>query len=150
MQLLKVLFDTSTLVASMVEDHPSHSNCLPWLQRVQNEEISGYVCTHTIAELYAVLTRFPRTPRISPELAQQLLLENLIKFNTVSLIAEDYQAVIARMVGLNIPGGGIYDGLIAQAAIKAEVNLLLTLNPNNFTRLGEDIARLVHIPTDSF
>ncbi|MBW4566670.1 MAG: hypothetical protein KME31_01245 [Tolypothrix carrinoi HA7290-LM1] len=55
----------------------------------------------------------------------------------------DYQATIARMVSLNLPGGGIYDALIAQAAIKANVDVLLTLNANDFTRLGEDVAQLV-------
>jgi predicted nucleic acid-binding protein len=47
------------------------------------------------------------------------------------------------MVSLNLPGGGIYDALIAQAAIKANVDVLLTLNANDFTRLGEDVAQLV-------
>jgi hypothetical protein len=41
---------------------------------------------------------------------------------------------------LNLPGGGIFDALIAQAALKAEVAVLLTLNPNHFTRLGTAIA----------
>lgn len=51
------------------------------------------------------------------------------------------------MVGLNLPGGGIYDALIAQAALKGNVDRLLTLNPNDFVRLGEDIASLVQTPT---
>jgi hypothetical protein len=50
------------------------------------------------------------------------------------------------MVSLNLPAGGIYDGLIAQAALKAGVDVLLTLNPNNFTRLGEDVRQLVQLP----
>jgi predicted nucleic acid-binding protein len=50
------------------------------------------------------------------------------------------------MVSLNLPGAGIYDALIAQAAIKAEVDVLLTLNPNDFRRLGEDVAQLVRLP----
>lgn len=54
--------------------------------------------------------------------------------------------VLAQMVSLNLTGGGIYDALIAQAAVKAEANILLTLNPNHFTRLGEDMARLVQVP----
>jgi hypothetical protein len=36
--------------------------------------------------------------------------------------------------------------LIAQAAVKAEVNTLLALNPDHFTRLGKDIARFVQVP----
>lgn len=63
------------------------------------------------------------------------------------LTAEDYQTTIARMVSLNLPGGEIYDVLIAQAALKANVDRLLTLNPNDFVRLGENIASLVQTPT---
>lgn len=46
------------------------------------------------------------------------------------------------MVSLNLPDGGIYDALIAQAALKANIDRLLTLNPNDFVRLGENIASL--------
>lgn len=73
-------------------------------------------------------------------------MENLNGFDKVVLTAEDYQATISRMVSLNLPGGTIYDGLIACAAIKAGVDVLLTLNPNDFTRMGEDVARLVQVP----
>lgn len=68
---MKVLFDTSVLVAAMLAEHPRHPESLPWLQRVQVKEIAGFVSTHTLAELYAVLTRLPRTPRINPGLAQR-------------------------------------------------------------------------------
>jgi predicted nucleic acid-binding protein len=145
--LVKVLFDTSILVAAMVVDHPNYVQSRPWLQRVHVEEIQGFVSTHTLAELYATLTRLPRNLGISPAAAQQLLGHNLNKFETVSLTVEDYRATIARMVSLNLPGGGIYDALIAQAAIKANVDILLTLNPNDFTRLREDVTRLVQQPT---
>lgn len=143
---MKVLFDTSVLVAAFIADHPRHTDSLPWLQRVQAEEIAGFISAHTIAELYAVLTRLPRQPRISPALAQRLLKENLNRFHIVIPTTEDYQETVARMVSLNLPGAGIYDALIAQAAIKAEVDVLLTLNPNDFSRLGEYVAQLVRLP----
>lgn len=62
------------------------------------------------------------------------------------LLVDDYQTAIAQMVTLNFPGGGIFDTLIAQAALKAEVDALLTLNPNHFTRLGNAIAQIVQVP----
>jgi predicted nucleic acid-binding protein len=117
-----------------------------WLQRVRAREIEAFVSTHTIAELYSVLTRIPRQPRINPGLAQRLIVENLSDFHQVVLTAEDYQATVSRMVSLNLPGGGIYDGLIARTALKAGVDVLLTLNPNDFTRLGDDVRRLVQVP----
>ena len=51
------------------------------------------------------------------------------------------------MVTLNLTGGGIYDSLIAQVVFKVEVDRLLTLNPKHFIRLGEEVAKLVEVPT---
>jgi predicted nucleic acid-binding protein len=114
---------------------------------VQTSDIDGYVSTHTFAELYSVLTRLPVRPIISPAIAQRLIDENLNLFVEIPLTADDYKQAIACMVRLNLPGGGIFDALIAQAALKAEVDILLTLNPNHFIRLGQDVAERVQVPS---
>lgn len=51
------------------------------------------------------------------------------------------------MVTLNLIGGGIYDAVIAQVVFKVEVNCLLTLNPNHFIRLDEEVTKLVEVLT---
>jgi hypothetical protein len=61
-------------------------------------------------------------------------------------LAKDYQAAISQMVALKLAGGGIFDALIAQAAVRAKVDYLITLNPKDFIRLGEAIALLVKVP----
>ena len=144
---MKVLFDTSVLVAAFIVSHPRHSICLPWLQQVQKKEIDGYLSTHTFAELYSVLTRLPVKPSISPAIAQSLINENLSSFLAIPLTADDYREAISVMVRLNLPGGGIFDTIIAQAALKAKADIILTLNPNHFTRLGDSIAQKVKIPS---
>jgi predicted nucleic acid-binding protein len=73
---VKVLFDTSVLVAAMVVNHPRHAVCLPWLEAVKAQHHAGAIATHTLAEVYAVLTRLPLSPRISADLAQRLIVEN--------------------------------------------------------------------------
>ena len=103
--MTRVLFDTSVLVAAMLEEHPHHSECFAWLQRVISEEIEGLISIHSIAELYSVLTRFPRSPRINPGLAQQLLRQNLNKFEKVALTVEDYEATVAKIRWFNRAGG---------------------------------------------
>ncbi|MEM8940232.1 MAG: PIN domain-containing protein [Bacteroidota bacterium] len=55
-----VLLDTSSLVAAFLEDHPLHIASQPWFQATLNDELKGYVSTHTLAELYAVLTQMLR------------------------------------------------------------------------------------------
>ena len=54
--------------------------------------------------------------------------------------------MIENMVNLGFTGGAIYDSLIAHAAIKMEIDKILTLNPKHFIRLGDRIAQLVEIP----
>lgn len=143
---MNILFDTSVLVAAFEVSHPRHANCLPWLQQAQSQEIQGWICSHPLAELYAVLPRLPVRPPIAPAIAEQLITLNLPAFEVVLLTREDYQQAIQTMVQRQLPGGGIYDALIAQAAIKAEAERLLTLNPKDFTRFGADFAQRVQVP----
>ncbi len=144
--MVKVLFDTSVLVAAFVKVHPQHGSCAVWWQKVQTAEIKGIISTHTLAELYSVLTRLPISPRISPTLAQQLIEENLKNFDIVPLTPEDYKIVIKQMVNLKLTGGAIFDALIAQIAIKTNCDYLLTNNPNHFTRISAEIAAKVTLP----
>jgi predicted nucleic acid-binding protein len=144
---VKVFFDTSTLVAALVVQHPSHLVCLPRLLRVQGGQDSGLVSTHSLAELYSVLTRLPYRPRIHPGDAQRLMVENLKAFDKIQLDESDYERAIAQMVECNLPGGGIFDALIAQAALKRDADALLTLNLKHFVRLSADIARRVEVPS---
>nr|WP_155749315.1 PIN domain-containing protein [Scytonema sp. UIC 10036] len=140
------MFDSSVIVAALVVSHPSHAACALQLNQALQQDIQGVISTHSLAEIYSVITRLPLQIPIRPQLAQQQLAVNLQHFEFVPLLVEDYQAAIAQMVSLNLPGGGIFDALIAQAAIKANVDKLLTLNPKHFNRLGEVIARLVQVP----
>lgn len=145
--MVNTLFDTSVLVSAFLVSHPKHQSCTPWLHQVKIAQVQGTIVSHTLAETYSILTRLPVKPRISPRLAQQLIKENLQDFEIISLVAEDYYSVINKMVSLNLTGRAIYDALIAQIAIKAKASQLLTLNPYHFTRLGDEIARFVFVPS---
>ena len=63
---MKVLFDTNIFVAAMIKSHPNYRISLPWIQKVRSKEIIGYISTHSIAELYAVITRLPLPKPINP------------------------------------------------------------------------------------
>ncbi len=86
--MVKVLFDTSVLVAALWTNHPQHSLCLSRLKKVKSGNLQGIICTHTLAELYSVLICFPIKPTVSPKLAQQLIRENLAEFEVISLCIE--------------------------------------------------------------
>lgn len=63
---MKVLFDTSVLVAALIVSHPKHSVCFPRLKAAESKQIKGVLSTHSLAETYSVMTRLPIQPHIPP------------------------------------------------------------------------------------
>ena len=84
---------------------------------------------------------------LSPQQVHDVIVNNLESFHPVDLESSDYLEIIRNVARLKITGGGIYDAIIAQAALKANVDVLLTMNSKHFTRLGEHISRLVRDPS---
>jgi predicted nucleic acid-binding protein len=144
---MRILLDTSVLVAAVVEAHPAHAQALPWLQRVKNGTDVGIVAAHSLAELYAVLTTLPVQPRILPQTAQQLIQHNLLDVFEVAFLSDkEYIAVIEQLSALGIVGGATYDALILHAAAKANVEQVITLNPNDFRRVYPGLADKITTP----
>jgi predicted nucleic acid-binding protein len=145
--IVKVLFDTSVIVAAIIEAHPRHEESLPWLQKVKNNEIEGVISSHASIELYSVLTSLPVSPRISPALARQLIRENIFKsFGLITCTKNDHISLLQRLVENQIIGGASYDGLIAYAAEKAKVDKLLTLNSEDFLIVNPSAASIISEP----
>ena len=144
---MKVLFDTSVLVAAMVEAHPGHQRTLPWLQRAKRGELKAIVASHTLAELYSVLTSLPVQPRISPSTTWHLIQENVLStVEVITLSKDDYKTVLENLSKGNIVGGAIYDALITQAALKAKVDQLVTFNVNDFRRVSPSLSKQIVSP----
>jgi predicted nucleic acid-binding protein len=114
---------------------------------VKTSQIEGFIITHTLAELFSVISSFPSQPRFSLQITQRLIQEHLKEFQIVSLTEDDYYQAIENMVNLGFTGGAIYDSLIAYSALKIEANKILTLNWKHFLRLGDSIAELVEVPS---
>ncbi len=144
---MRILFDTSTLVAALIESHPAHNRAFPWLQGVRTGKHTGLIAAHSLAELYAVLTTLPYQPRISPSIARQLIEQDIVNvFEVVVLSDADYLAVVNRLSSLGLIGGAVYDALIVQAASKANVDQVLTLNERDFRRVHPDLADKIISP----
>ena len=144
---MKTLFDTSVLVAAIVEPHPMHNRALPWLQRAKTGELAFFIASHTLAELYAVLTTLHIKPMISPSTAWRLIHDNIeISAKIISLSPSDYQDIIKRVSEFGLSGGIIYDALIVRAAKKSKVERLLTFNSNDFKRVWPDGESIITIP----
>ena len=144
---MRLLLDTSVIVAALVEPHPMHERALAWLKRAKAKENEFIIASHTLAELYAVLTTLPVTPRISSGIAWRLIHENIeTSAKVVSLSASEYSTVIKHLSDQGIHGGIVYDALIAQVAKKSDVERLLTLNPDDFNRIWPEGSSIVTVP----
>ena len=145
--MTKVLFDTSVLVASLVAAHPSHAAAVRWHDRALRGRIGFLVASHTLAELYAVLSRLPVSPIITPLLARHLVEQNVgSRARIVTLGAADYRSVLENVAGLGLSGGIVYDALVARAAVKSSADVLLTLNADHFRRVWPDAGSRIRTP----
>src|SRR5260370_37952034 len=129
---MKALLDTSTLIAAMLPDHVHHAYALPWLSQGKSGAFE-FVCSgHTLAEIYAVLTRLPRTPPIGPAEALRLIQENITSHARVySLSSAEYALLIESLDKNAITG----DAVIARVGELTTLDYLVTLNVADFQRV---------------
>jgi predicted nucleic acid-binding protein len=144
---VRVLFDTSVLLAALIQPHPNHDIALPWLKRAKDREIEMTVSAHSLAELYAVLSTLPVSPRILPAVALRLIRENIESAaSVIALSASDYWSVLKGLGKIGFSGGIVYDALILRAALKARADQLVTFNVKDFRRLSADTDITITAP----
>jgi len=144
---VKILLDTSVLVAGIVKTHSSHSRAIVWLQKANDRAFDGVIAAHSMAELYSVITALPLRPRILPGTIQELIKHDLLNvFQIVSLSEQDYVTTIDHMTALGLIGGAIFDALIMQAAVKANVDQIVTFNTKDFQRVNPSLADRIVSP----
>ena len=147
---MKVLLDSATLIAAMLPDHAHHAQAYPWLARAKAGVFEYFVSGHSLAEVYSVLTKVPRKPRISPPDAWKLLEENVTtSASVVTLSGADYAALIAELSLRPVIGGAVYDAVIAKAAELVEVDRLITFNEAHFQQVWPHGAGRIVSPLSS-
>lgn len=133
---MKVLLDTSALVAACVERHPNHLPAFEWLKKAQAGEIEAVVAAHSLLETFSVLTRAPFKPRIGPGEAQRLIIRNISSIaESAVLTATEYAELIEKLAGKSFHGGVVYDGLILFCAKKSRAKKIVTANTSDYNRL---------------
>jgi predicted nucleic acid-binding protein len=141
---LKFFFDTSVLVAAVSVQHVHHAPSLAaYLAGNKNQACCA---AHSLAELYATLTRLPGKQRMSCEQALLFLDEINDRLRTVVLDSEEYCSAIADAAAEGLVGGTIYDALIARCAIKAKAEIIFTWNIDHFHRMGPEVAKKLRTP----
>ncbi len=144
---MRTLFDTSILVAALVEQHPKHERAIPWLSKAKADKFEFIVASHSLAELYAVLTTLPLKPRISTSVAWRLISENIeSKAKIVSLTSTEYCSIIKKLSDKGLSGGIVYDALIVGVAQKSKVKRIITLNRKHFRKVWHDNEKTLFEP----
>ena len=145
---MKVFLDTSVLIAAVVVKHDSHARGLALLQRIQNGEDEGFVAAHSLAEMYAILTKLPPPYRHAPEQALLSIEENVLKYFKIScLTAEDYASLIREAAVAGIQGGTIYDAVLLRSAARSDPDRIFTLNLKHFIAVApQDLAPKLSAP----
>jgi predicted nucleic acid-binding protein len=144
---MKYLFDTSILIPALIEKLPAHQVALSWLQQVHQKKIDGVISSHTLAELYCNLSRFPLKPKISPTASKEMIEDNILPFfSVISLSSDEYLTVINHLEIEQIIGAATYDALHVYAGIKAEVDYFLSFNARDFRRVYPAYAHKIIVP----
>jgi predicted nucleic acid-binding protein len=132
-----IFFDTTVLVAASEQSHPHYTQAWPALLRVASGLDKGIMGLHSIAELFAALTRLPVQPRIHPVEAARIITENILPhFEVASIGKEDYLEVVNTMASGGWSGAKIYDALLLRCAARSAVERIYTFNLGDFRQLA--------------
>jgi predicted nucleic acid-binding protein len=137
-------FDTSVLIAAFLEDHEDHERCLA-AYAPANKRIAC-CAAHSLAEVYASVTRLPGAFRASREQAILFLSDMEDHLAIVSLDSSEYSVIIRQASANGILGATIYDALLAACAIKAKAETIYTENERHFRMLGPQVASRLKRP----
>jgi predicted nucleic acid-binding protein len=145
---VKVFFDTSVLVAASEQGHPHHGQAWPALRRVTARRDRGFMSVHSIAEMYAALTRLPVQPRIHSAEAVRIIIHNILPhFDTVPVAKKDYTEALKLVGDRGFSGAKIYDALLIGCAARSEVDRIYTFNLADFRQLAPDLEDKICAPS---
>lgn len=132
------------LIPAFVEDHKDHDRCLA-VYAPSNKRVAC-CAAHSLAEVYAGVTRLPAGFRASPAQAILFLADIEEHLTIVSLDSAEYLTTIRQASANGILGATIYDALLAACAIKAKAETIYTDNERHFRMFGPDVASRVKRP----
>lgn len=141
---MRWFFDSSVLIPVFLDEHIHHQPSLAVFEKAEKQIAACAV--HSLAEVYATLTRIPGPQRASADQAL-LILDNIReRLTLITLDPEEYCSAIADASAEGITGGTIYDALIARCALKTRATTIYTWNVEHFRRCGTEVAKRVRTP----
>jgi len=145
---MKVVFDTSVLVAGLLAAHRDHARAAVWLEAISTEKLSGVVSVHALGEVWSVLTKLPISPPISPKMARDAVLAMLRQFEAVPVTVEIYEHALERCSLKGLRSGAIFDALHIVTAEATGAVAIITFNERDFARLSVGSSPKVIVPPD--
>ncbi|HEY6248985.1 MAG TPA: PIN domain-containing protein [Candidatus Angelobacter sp.] len=140
---MRRFFDSSVLVAVFYADHEHHDPSTKLFLEAGKDD---FCALRTLGEVYATLTGLPVRPRITGANGAAIVKQIRDRLSLISLSEQEYVSTVDSASSAAIVGGALYDALIAQCAVKAKADVLLTWNVRDFVRFGPHIERLVKTP----
>ena len=141
---MKAFLDTSVLVATFYGDHEHHEPSIELFLRYEKRDVC--CAAHSLAEVYASLTGMPGKDRVGADEAMLFLGNIRERLTIVGLTDKEYFKAVEASAAIGVTGGGIYDAVLGQCALKAGAETLYSWNVKHFKRLGPDIAGRLATP----
>jgi len=141
---MKGFFDTSVLVPLFYGDHVHHSPSQELF--IQFNQSTGCCGAHSLAEVYATLTRMPGKRRISSEQAMLFIGNIRERLSIVVLDGEEYFDTLQASAARGIIGGAIYDAMLARCALKSKAREIYTWNTRHYVLCGREVADRLRTP----
>lgn len=144
-RLRSTFFDTSILVAGMIDLGDASENPLKLLDAVAAERIEHPLTAwHCCLEFFSVSTRLPEEYRLAPEVALRFLREEILeRFEIHDLPEEERLRFLTAAVADGTTGGRIYDAHIGEVARRNGAELVITDNRRHFTPLLQHGIRVL-------
>src|SRR5687767_7889956 len=111
---MRVVLDTSVLVASILADHVHHERAIWWL--AVRPELELCASWHAMAETWATLTRIPIAAPIAPSAAGEVVARLETRLRMLQPSPKVYREAIRRCSGRGVRSGVIFDALHLVAA----------------------------------
>lgn len=141
---MKFFFDTSVLIGAILVRHQHHGPSAAAYLKADKK--NSCCAAHTLAEVYASLTRMPGGQRMAGDQALLFVDQIRERLTIITLDEEDYCSAITSAVAQGVMGGTIYDALLAKCALKADATNIYTWDLDHFRLLGPEVARRIRTP----
>jgi predicted nucleic acid-binding protein len=141
---IAAFLDTSVLIAASDAADPRHQSSRSLLAAAT--PATAACAAHTLAEVYAVLSRLPGGKKVRPEIAGLLVEQIAARLTVVPLSAEDYTATLRETSRMGLSGGIVFDALLLACARKVSAERIYTWNLRHFVQVAPDLADRIVAP----